>query len=275
MQPTTPLHTRVCQSNAQNSALARSFYAIKKRAACALSISFLMGLSMLTGCATGPNANPRDPLEPLNRSISAFNEVGDRAVIRPIAQAYVAVTPQPVRKGVANFFDNLEDAWSFVNSTLQLRGEQAGNNFFRVVLNTFFGLGGLLNVADEANITRHPQDLGKTLGRWGVPPGPYVVLPFFGPSTLRDSLTIVAESQANLVGKIEAHSVRDSLSVLRLVDTRAGFLKLDGFLDDAALDKYTFTRDAFLQRRSASITGEAEAADKDEDFSKPAKDAKK
>ena len=275
MQPTTLPHSLMCQSNARSNAFSRSFTAIKKRAACALSISLLTVCSMLAGCATGPNADPRDPLEPLNRTVSSFNNGVDRAVVRPVAQAYVAVTPQPVRKGVANFFDNLEDAWSFVNSTLQLRGEQAGNNFFRVVLNTFFGLGGLLNVADEANIPRHPQDLGKTLGRWGVPSGPYVVLPFFGPSTLRDSLTIAAESQANLVGKIEAHSVRDSLSVLRLVDTRAGFLKLDGFLDDAALDKYTFTRDAFLQRRNASINGEAEAADKDEDFSKPMQDPKK
>ena len=259
MQLTTSSHTEACRSTELGHTFVGSPPAIKNIAVRALLVCAMAVFSMLAGCATGPNANPKDPLEPLNRSISAFNEVGDRAVIRPIAQAYVAVTPQPVRKGVANFFDNLEDAWSFVNSTLQLRGEQAGNNFFRVVMNTFFGLGGLLNVADEANIPRHPQDLGKTLGRWGVPSGPYVVLPFFGPSTLRDSLTIVAESQASLVGKIEAHSVRDSLSVLQLVDTRAGFLKLDGFLDDAALDKYTFTRDAFLQRRNASINGEADA----------------
>ncbi len=246
--------------------------AIKNIADKAVLVVASASLLVLTGCATGPNANPVDPLEPLNRSISSFNDGVDRAVLKPVATAYVNVTPQPVRKGVTNFFDNIEDAWSFVNSTLQLRGAHAGDNFFRVVMNTFFGLGGILNVANEAGIPRHPQDLGKTLGRWGVPAGPYVVLPFLGPSTVRDALTLIPEGQAVPTSHIEAHSVRAFTSVMQLVDARAGFLKVDRFLDEAALDKYSFTRDAFLQRRGVSIGG---PADNDEDSGKSGKDTQK
>ena len=252
--------------------------ATKKIAACARSVLLIAGFAVISGCATGPNANPSDPLEPLNRTVYKFNDGVDRAILKPVATAYVNVIPSMVRKGVSNFFDNLEDAWSFVNSTLQLRPAHAADNFFRVVLNTFFGLGGLLNVADEAGIERHPEDLGKTLGRWGVPSGPYVVLPLIGPTTLRDSFTIVTELNADPVSRINQSKIRDSTKVLRGVELRAKFLKLDDFLDNAALDKYSFTRDAFLQKRRASIyrPGEPEKeADKDEDFSKESKEPAK
>lgn len=248
--------------------------AIKYIAARAFPVMVIAIFAVISGCATGPNANPSDPLEPLNRTVYKFNDGVDRVLLKPVATAYVKVTPSLVRKGVANFFDNLEDAWSFVNSVLQLRGANATDNLFRVVLNTFFGLGGILSVADEAGIERHPEDLGKTLGRWGVPSGPYIVLPLIGPTTLRDSFTIIAETQADPISRIDRAKVRDSTKVLRVVDLRAGFLKLDGFLDDAALDKYSFTRDAFLQKRRSSIykpEDKDKVEDKDEDFSKDVK----
>ncbi len=253
-----------------------SSIAIKNIAARAMLALALLVFAMISGCATGPNANPADPLEPLNRTVYKVNDGIDRAVFKPVATAYVKVVPSLVRKGVTNFFDNLEDMWSFVNSSLQLRGTNATDNLFRVVLNTFFGLGGILNVADEAGIPRHPEDLGKTLGRWGVPSGPYIVLPLLGPTTLRDSFTIAAETKADLLTRIDTSKVRDTAKALRIVDLRARFLKLDGFLDDAALDKYSFTRDAFLQKRRASIyrsdaKDQEKNEDKDEDFSKDSK----
>lgn len=215
-------------------------------------------LLALVGCATGPNANPKDPLEPLNRSVSSFNDGVDRVILKPVATAYVAVTPSPVRTGVTNFFGNLQDAWTTVNSVLQLRPLKALESLTRFGVNTFFGFGGLLDIASEMRIQKHNEDLGKTLGRWGVPSGPYVVLPLFGPSTLRDSLTIVAESQYDPVSQITPTAARNATTVLRVVNTRANFLRLGNLLDDVALDKYSFTRDAFLAKRNADVARSAE-----------------
>ncbi len=219
-------------------------------------------LLSLTGCATGPNANPRDPLEPYNRAMSSFNDGIDRAVLKPVATAYVAVTPSLVRQGVTNFFGNLQDGWTFVNSVLQLRPLKAVESITRFSMNTFFGLGGLLDVAGEAGIPKHTEDLGKTLGRWGVPSGPYLVLPIFGPSTVRDALTITAETAYDPVSQISPISSRNTVTVVRLVNSRSKFLRLGNLLDDAALDKYSFTRDAFLAKRNADV---ARSADKEVD----------
>lgn len=221
-------------------------------------------LLVLTGCATGPNANPRDPLEPYNRAMSGFNDGVDRAVLKPVATAYVAVTPSLVREGVTNFFANLQDGWTFVNSVLQLRPQKAVDSIARFSMNTFFGLGGLLDVAGEAGIPKHNEDLGKTLGRWGVPSGPYLVLPIFGPSTVRDALTITAETAYDPVSQINPISARNTVTVVRLVNSRSKFLRLGNLLDDAALDKYTFTRDAFLAKRNADV---ARSANKEVDDS--------
>ncbi|MDO8280228.1 MAG: VacJ family lipoprotein, partial [Burkholderiaceae bacterium] len=127
---------------------------------------------LLAGCATGPNANPRDPFEPFNRGVSRFNEDIDRLVLKPVAIAYKEITPSPVRTGVSNFFANLGDVWSAVNSALQLKFGNAAENILRFNVNTFFGLGGLIDIASDANIERHKEDFGQTLGRWGVPQGP-------------------------------------------------------------------------------------------------------
>ncbi len=216
--------------------------------------ALLLACAMLAGCASGPQANPKDPLEPFNRSMFEFNDALDRTVLKPVASAYQEVTPSLVRRGVGNFFNNIEDAWSFVNSVLQLKGEAAGNSLMRVCVNTFFGLGGVLDVASEMRIERHSEDFGQTLGRWGVGAGPYIVLPLLGPSTLRDTVALpVDKMTGDPVTKIEDIPVRNTLWSLRLVDKRAQLLRAGDLLDEVALDKYTFTRDAHLQRRRNAV----------------------
>jgi ABC-type transporter lipoprotein component MlaA len=148
----------------------------------------------LFGCATGPNANPKDPLEPLNRGISRFNDVVDNSALKPVATAYEKVTPSPVRTGVRNFFGNLQDVWTTVNTALQLRGQDTAEMTMRVAVNTVFGLGGLLDIASEARLDKRREDFGSTLGRWGVGSGPYLVMPFFGPSTVRDTIAFPVDS---------------------------------------------------------------------------------
>ncbi len=246
----------------------------------------LLGLCLaLTGCATGPNANPKDPIEPFNRGVASFNDGLDRALVKPLAQAYVAVTPSIARAGVTNFFGNLQDGWTFVNSVLQLRPQKAAESFMRFMVNTGLGFGGLFDIASEAGIEKHNEDLGKTLGRWGVPAGPYIVLPLFGPSTLRDALTITAETRFDPLSQIDPTGARNATTVLRVVNSRAKFLRLGNMLDDAALDKYSFTRDAFLARRNAEVARsanngndadtDAEPADKADKEDKPEEELKK
>lgn len=213
----------------------------------------LVLLLALGGCATGPNANPQDPFEPFNRGVFQFNDAVDVAVLKPVATAYRDVLPAPARQGVSNFFANLQDAWSAVNNALQFKGEPAANSLLRFGFNTFIGLGGLLDVASELKIDRHTKDFGHTLGYWGVAPGPYLVLPLLGPSTLRDTVALPVDAKGNLVSGIEHVPTRNSITGLRLVDTRASLLGASSILEAAALDKYTFTRDAHLQRRRNSI----------------------
>ena len=197
----------------------------------------------LAGCATGP-AN--DPFEHYNRATTDFNESLDALVLKPVALAYQEVTPPMARTGVSNFFANLGDAWSFVNNVLQLRAEPALDSLVRFNVNTVFGLGGLFDVASEMGVDRHKQDFGLTLGRWGVPTGPYVVLPLLGPSTVRDTLVLPVDAQGNLVSHVSATATRNSLYALRAVNTRANLLRASSVLDSAALDKYTFMRDVYL-----------------------------
>jgi phospholipid-binding lipoprotein MlaA len=215
----------------------------------------LLGLVLLTlaGCASGPAANPRDPLEPFNRGVYQFNDVVDRAVIKPVATAYRDVLPSPIRNGVNNFFNNLQDAWSFVNNSLQLKGEAAGNSLVRFGVNTVFGLGGVLDIASEMRIERHTEDFGQTLGYWGVGAGPYLVLPLLGPSTVRDTVALPVDVQGNLVSGINDVPARNSATVLNLLDRRSRLLEATDLLDQVALDPYTFTRDAFLQRRQNAV----------------------
>ena len=223
-----------------------------RRVALAASVSVA---ALLSGCATttGP-ANPADPLESMNRSIYSFNEGVDEAIFKPVATAYQNVTPRVARQGVTNFFDNLGDAWSFVNNVLQGQGQGAYNSMVRFSVNTVLGIGGLFDIASEAGIERQKQDFGQTLGRWGMPTGPYLVLPFWGPSTVRDSAGLVVDAYGYPANSMDDVRWRNSLFGLRMVNNRANLLKAGDVLDSVALDKYSLVRDVYLRSRIGGAT---------------------
>ena len=227
-----------------------------------------LAIVLLQGCATGPQANPADPLEPFNRGVYSFNEGLDRAVLKPVATAYQNITPSPVRTGVTNFFENISDVWSMVNNALQAKPAEAMDSLFRVTTNTLWGVGGIFDVATELKIPKHKEDFGQTLGTWGLASGPYVVLPLFGPSSVRDTAGRVVDMQGDLVSQSGNVPVRNSLKTLDLVDTRANLLRAGDLLDQAALDKYAFTRDAYLQRRR-SLIGDNPRTEPEERFDLP------
>jgi phospholipid-binding lipoprotein MlaA len=207
----------------------------------------------LAGCASGPTAVPHDPLEPLNRGIYGFNEKVDTVVLKPVATVYRDLTPDPVRTGVHNFFGNLKDLWSSINALAQLRPQEAVENFMRFNVNTVFGLGGVLDLASEMGIPRTELDFGQTLGRWGMPAGPYIVLPLLGPSSGRDVLGTTVENRGDLVQGLDDVSDRNALQALRAVEKRANLLRATNLLGDVSLDPYSFTRDVYLQRRQSQI----------------------
>jgi phospholipid-binding lipoprotein MlaA len=207
----------------------------------------------LTGCASVSTKNPVDPWESWNRSVFNFNDSLDSSIVKPVATAYIAGVPSLIRTGVNNFFNNLTGVWTVANSVLQLKPQAAVDTFFRVTINTFLGLGGLLDIASEMNIERHTADFGQTLGHYGVPPGPYLVIPFLGSSTLRDTLASTLISKGDLVWQLNSVLARNSLYALRLLDTRANLLRSTSVLEAVALDKYTFTRDIYLQIRRNDI----------------------
>mgnify|MGYP000482254939 CR=1 FL=1 len=209
--------------------------------------------AMGTGCASGPNANPKDPLEPMNRSISRFNDSLDENVLKPVATTYKDATPELLQKGVRNVFNNLSDIWSTVNNGLQLKGRDTAESLMRSVVNTVFGIYGIFDVATEIGLERHPEDFGQTLGAWGVPDGPYVVLPLFGPSTLRDTAGMPVDTSADYVRNLDHIPTRNSTLAVRVVAKRADLLGASGLLSEAAIDKYSFTRDAYLQYRRNQI----------------------
>ena len=220
-------------------------------------------LVALAGCASGPSANPTDPLEPFNRNMMRFNEGVDSIVLKPTATLYKEALPPLVRTGVSNFFGNLGDAWSFVNSLLQFKFQNAAENIMRFNFNTVFGFGGILDIASEMNIERHREDFGQTLGRWGVPAGPYLVLPLLGPSTVRDALAFPIDRRGDPVREVDPAGNRLAFDTLRIVDRRSNLLRAGAVLDEASLDKYSFTRDAHLQRRRAEIFENVPSDDSD------------
>lgn len=209
----------------------------------------LLALALVQGCATGPNANPADPLEPINRAVFNFNDGVDRAVVKPAATVYQNVTPALVRRGVSNVFANISDIWSTVNNLLQAKPEAAADSFFRFTTNTFWGIGGIFDIASDMGIPKHRENFGQTLGHWGVASGPYLVLPVFGPSSVRDSVGTLVDMQGSVISRSENVSARNSLTFLNAVDTRASLLSAGDFLEAAALDKYSFARDVYLQRQ--------------------------
>jgi phospholipid-binding lipoprotein MlaA len=211
----------------------------------ALAAALLLG-----GCATA--ARP-DPLETVNRKIFAFNDALDDAVIRPAAEVYQAVLPRPVRIAFTNFFGNVRDVWSAFNLVLQGRIGEAGKDMLRFSTNTVFGIYGFIDIATEMGLERHGEDFGQTLGRWGFPAGAYIVWPILGSSTVRDSIGLPIDVLAAPQPFITDIAVRNTLTVTQLISTRAGLLKATQVLDDIALDRYSFVRDAYLQRRRSLI----------------------
>lgn len=209
--------------------------------------------------------HPADPWEPVNRRVFAFNEGVDKAVVKPVAGAYRKAVPELVRQGVENVFGNITDVWSVVNHLLQGKPQSAGEMTMRVLLNTGLGIAGLLDIASEAGLHRQPEDFGQTLGRWGVGAGPYVVLPFFGPRTLRDTAALPLDWRASLQSLPHEPRVRWSLSGLDTIQTRAGLLDATRLVDQVALDKYSFVRDSHLSRRRSLVyDGDPPADDADD-----------
>lgn len=207
-------------------------------------------LALAAGCATVPGPpNPRDPWEGYNRGMYAFNDGVDKAVLKPVAQGYQKVVPGFMQEGVQNFFGNLADLGIGLNNILQGKVVDGLSDIGRFGVNTVMGVAGLWDVASPMGLDKHNEDFGQTLGRWGVPPGPYLVLPLFGPSTLRDAPARYVDPQFFQGRWIDSTGWTYSLFVLDITRTRAGLLKAGDILDEAALDRYTFTRDAWLQRR--------------------------
>ncbi len=244
--------------------------AIKCIASKAYLMPTILFFSMILGCASNPNAHPQDPWEPFNRGVSAFNDDLDAAIAKPVATAYKEVIPLIVQTGVHNFFSNLTDPWTVINSVLQLKPQAAAESFIRFNVNTFLGLGGLLDIASEMKIDKHVADFGQTLGHWGVAPGPYLVLPLLGPSTVRDSLASTLIARGDLVWQLDKVAHRNALYALRLIDKRSNLLRTTAVLDAVALDKYSFTRDIFLQVRQNEFFDGNEPEEDAEEVEKPA-----
>ena len=210
-----------------------------------LLVSFILG-----GCAS--THNTKDPLEPLNRGVYYFNDKVDKAVIKPVAKAYSAVMPEPAKNMVRNFFSNLDDVLVTINDLLQFKFAQAASDGTRFVFNSTFGVFGLFNFADR--LEKHNEDFGQTLGYWGMGSGPYIVIPFLGPSTVRDGAGLYVDSQADLIGQLDHIPTRNQVYATKVINIRAGLLEQEKVLDEAAaMDRYAFIRDAWLQRRQSLV----------------------
>lgn len=206
----------------------------------------------LAGCATTATHDPADPIEPFNRGVYRFNDSVDRAALRPVAIAYRDHTPSLFQVGVGHFFNNLTYPATAVNDLLQGKVLAAGQDTLRFVINTTLGWGGVFDVASGAGLPEHDEDLGQTLGKWGVPAGPYLVVPFLGPSTLRDLPSRVADTLLEPLYWFDPGSARWISLGLSVVDTRARLLPLDDTLN-RVYDKYAFIRNAYLQKRQYAV----------------------
>lgn len=235
-----------------------------RRAFASFSIA---GAILLSGCATTAS-NPQDPLEPFNRGVYQFNDTVDHLLLKPAATIYTDVVPQMARTGVHNFFSNFRDIINALNSFLQGRPQQGFDSVARVTVNTTFGLLGMIDVASAFKIPKHNNDFGLTLARWGVDSGPYLVIPFFGPSNFRDAAGLGVYAYADPQYYIfQDVPTRNTLYGLRVIDNRAQLLKASNILEQAALDPYTFTRDAYRQHRHAQVekVRSPNGADEDDD----------
>jgi phospholipid-binding lipoprotein MlaA len=230
----------------------------------ALSVTLLV-----LGCASNPNQvpDPRDPLEPYNRLVYRFNLTLDTFLMQPVAKGYRAVTPEPVDRGITNFFDNIADVTSMANNILQFKMSRAGSDLGRLFINSTVGALGFIDVATNVGLPSYKEDFGQTLGYWGIAPGPYVVLPLLGPSSVRDSIGLAGDVVTDPLINVREDEIHWGLVSLRVVDRRADLLTAGEILDDAAIDPYTFLRDAYLQRRiSLVFDGNPPSDERQKDF---------
>ena len=234
-------------------------------------------LAVVAGCATAPDRHVadggKDPWEPFNRKMFAFNDTLDTYALKPAAQAYQKVLPTPVQKGVHNFFGNFADAWSAVNKLLQGRFQDSAVMTARFLTNTTIGIAGLFDPATELGLDRRSTDLGLTLGHWGLEPGPYVVLPLFGSSDFRDALALPADDYVTPALLVPSYWQKVGVDAVGVVDARAGLLGASQMLDELAFDRYTFMRDAYVTRRRSLVYDgnppELPDTDSDDDKSAP------
>lgn len=223
-------------------------------------------VALAGACSTVKTPSPADPFEGFNRSVDGFNQVIDQVAIKPVAQGYTSVVPPEIRGCVTNFFANLDDVNSAINNLLQAKPKRAFTDICRFAINSTLGLFGLVDIATEFGLERTGEDFGQTLGYWGFGSGPYLVLPFFGPSSLRDFPGRVVDSQLSLLPKHEPVDERNVATAVDVVDTRARLIPATDLVDRVALDKYSFVRDAFLARRASQVRdGAPEAADRELD----------
>ncbi len=212
---------------------------------------FAAAAGLLGGCAT--SGNPKDPIEGFNRAMFGINEGLDQVIIRPVSSGYEAVIPSPLQTGVSNFFSNIADLMIGVNNLLQGKPAQAASDAGRVLVNTTVGFLGILDVASSMGMEKHEEDVGQTFGRWGMDDGAYIVLPFFGPRTVRDTLGLAFDVYTDPVAHVDHIPTRNTLLATRIISDRAELLKADKIIEEAALDKYSYVRDAYLQRRQSLI----------------------
>ena len=210
-------------------------------------------LALLAGCATTGEGDPRDPFEGVNRRVYRFNDVVDRNVAQPVARGYQKAVPAEMRDRVRNFFGNISDVFIGVNNFLQGKFADGANDWARVAFNTTLGLFGIHDIATDMGYEKHNEDFGQTFGRWGAGTGPYVVLPFLGSSNVRDGIGTGFDMYTDPLGEVGGERTRLALWGLRLTQTRADLLEASRILEEAALDRYVFQRDAYLQRRRSLV----------------------
>ena len=220
----------------------------------------MMLVLLLSSCST-TGSSKNDPLEPMNRAIFQFNEVVDDNILEPVAKTYRYVTPDPIETGVSNFFSNLGEVSTIANDVFQFKFKQAGYDFIRFSLNTTIGVFGIFDVATSVGLKKNKEDFGQTLGYWGIPQGPYLVLPFFGASTFRDAPGLYADMQVSPVQQLDNEEAL-ALNALNAISTRARLLRATKILDTAAKDKYIFIRESYLQKRESMVND----GDSQEDF---------
>ena len=234
-----------------------------------LTAGLILSFAMLTACSSAPNGSsieinpdPRDPYQSLNRKVYTFNKVLDKTLLAPVVGVYENATPDVVEKGVSNFFSNLSDVGNFLNHGLQLKPKKAGKDLGRLVINTTLGLGGIIDVASNLGIYQEPEDFGQTLGYWGVSPGPYIVLPFLGPSTLRDTGALLIDAGSNPINRYDPLAHRLVILAIQVVDLRHQLGDLESLISG---DAYIFLREAYLQRREHLIRDGVPSDDDDFD----------